>query len=90
MFAEHMAEMTALVDAIVFQRLDANIAANLLGRGQIIVTTHQALANELGTVRENVTRLLQRFQRASMNELSREHIYIIHITALRALCGNVT
>jgi CRP/FNR family transcriptional regulator len=85
MFAERMADLTSLVDAIAFHRLDQRLAATLLGRGQVIETTHQALADELGTVREIVTRLLRRFERAGMVELSREHIRIKDVAALRAM-----
>jgi CRP/FNR family transcriptional regulator, anaerobic regulatory protein len=85
MFAERMADLTSLVDAIAFHRLDQRLAATLLGRGQVIDITHQALADELGTVREIVTRLLRRFERADMVELSREHIRIKDVAALRSL-----
>ncbi len=85
MFAERMADLTSLVDAIAFHRLDQRLAATLLGHGQVIVTTHQALADELGTVREIVTRLLRRFERSGLVELSREHIRILDSAALRAL-----
>lgn len=85
MFAERMADLTSLVDAIAFHRLDQRLAAALLGRGQVIEITHQALADELGTVREIVTRLLRRFERAGMVELSREHIALKDVAALRTL-----
>jgi CRP/FNR family transcriptional regulator len=49
--------------------------------------THQALADELGTVREIVTRLLHRFERDGWITLSREHIHIIKSAELRALAG---
>jgi len=51
LFAERMADLTALIEAVAFQRLDQRLAAALLGHGSPIKTTHQALADELGTVR---------------------------------------
>lgn len=87
MFAERMADLTALVDAVAFRRLDQRLAAALLGRGQDVPITHQALADELGTVREIVTRLLHRFERDGWIALSREHIHIIRSAELRALAG---
>lgn len=87
MFAERMADLTSLVDAIAFHRLDQRLAAALLGRGQVIAITHQALADELGTVREIVTRLLRRFERAGMVALSREHIRLTNVAALRGLAN---
>lgn len=82
-FAERMADLAALVDAIAFQRLDERLAAALLGRGPSLALTHQALAEELGTVREIVTRLLRRFEREGWVALSREQIRILDSAALR-------
>lgn len=87
LFAERMADLTALIDAVAFRRLDARLAGALLGHGQELSTTHQALADNLGTVREIITRLLRRFEREGWVELSRECIRIIDSTALRQLAG---
>jgi CRP/FNR family transcriptional regulator len=85
LFAERMADLTGLIDAVAFQRLDQRLAATLLGRGQNLALTHQQLANELGTVREMVSRLLRRFEREGWVELAREHIHIRDSKALRAI-----
>ncbi len=84
LFAERMADLTTLVDAIAFHRLDQRLAAALLGHGPELAVTHQALAQELGTVREIVTRLLRRFEREGWVELARERIRILDSAALRA------
>jgi len=52
-----------------------------LGRGPDLALSHQALADELGTVREIVTRLLRRFEREGWGTLGREHIHIVHSAA---------
>jgi CRP/FNR family transcriptional regulator len=85
LFAERMADLTGLIDAVAFQRLDQRLAASLLGRGQNLALTHQQLANELGTVREMVSRLLRRFEREGWVELARERIQIRDSKALRAI-----
>ena len=85
LFAERMADLTGLIDAVAFQRLDQRLAATLLGRGQSLALTHQQLANELGTVREMVSRLLRRFEREGWVELARENIHIRDSKALRAV-----
>ena len=85
LFAERMADLTGLIDAVAFQRLDQRLAATLLGRGQNLALTHQQLANELGTVREMVSRLLRRFEREGWVELARENIHIRDSKALRAI-----
>jgi CRP/FNR family transcriptional regulator len=87
LFAERMADLTGLIDAVAFQRLDQRLAAALLGRGQNLSLTHQDLADELGTVREIVSRLLRRFEREGWVELSRERIHIHNSTALRAVAA---
>jgi CRP/FNR family transcriptional regulator len=49
--------------------------------------THQELADELGTVREIVSRLLRRFEREGWVELSRERIQIRNSAALRSVAA---
>ncbi|MBS3998706.1 MAG: Crp/Fnr family transcriptional regulator [Hydrogenophaga sp.] len=90
LFATRMADLTALIEAIAFQRLDSRLAGTLLGHGQQVRATHQALADELGTVREIVTRLLHRFERDGLVELSRECITIRDSAALRLLASAQT
>jgi CRP/FNR family transcriptional regulator len=85
LFAERLADLTGLIDAVAFQRLDQRLAATLLGRGLSLALTHQQLANELGTVREMVSRLLRRFEREGWVELARENILIRDSKALRAV-----
>ena len=90
LFAERMADLTSLIDAVAFHKLDRRLAAALLGHGQQLAMTHQALANELGTVREIVTRLLRRFEREGWVALGREQIQIVNGAALRALAASLS
>jgi CRP/FNR family transcriptional regulator len=85
LFAERMADLAGLIDAVAFRRLDQRLAAALLGHGVQRRITHQGLADELGTVREIVTRLLHRFEREGWVELGREQIRVLDGAALRAL-----
>ena len=82
-----MTDLSALVESIAFQRLDSRLAGTLLGHGTEVHTTHQALADELGTVREIVTRLLHRFEREGLVALSRECITIRDSAGLRAIAA---
>jgi CRP/FNR family transcriptional regulator len=88
-FADRLADLMALAEAVAFQRLDQRLAHTLLGHGAVVHATHQMLADELGTVREIVTRLLKRFERSGWVSLSRERISIVDAAALRALAGAV-
>lgn len=86
-FADRLADLMALAEAVAFQRLDQRLAATLLGHGEVLQTSHQALADELGTVREIVTRLLRRFERAGWLALGRERIELKDAAALRRLAA---
>lgn len=86
-FADRLADLMALAEAVAFQRLDQRLASALLGHGDVLQTSHQALADELGTVREMVTRLLRRFERAGWLALGRERIELRDAAALRRLAA---
>lgn len=64
-----------------------SLSSALLGHGATIQRTHQSLADELGTVREIVTRLLTRFERDGWIQLGRERVDIVNAGALRSLAG---
>lgn len=83
--AARMAELMALVEAVAFQRLDRRLARALLGRGQMVHATHQQLADELGTAREMVSRLLRRFEDQGLVRLGREQIELLEENALRGI-----
>lgn len=86
-FADRLADLMALAEAVAFQRLDQRLASTLLGHGSVVHGTHQALADELGTVREIVTRLLKRFERAGWVAIGRERVEILDAAALRTLAA---
>jgi CRP/FNR family transcriptional regulator len=65
-----------LVEEVAFHRLDQRLARLLLSRGDDIHATHQALAEELGSVREIVSRLLKGFAAQGLLSLGREHILV--------------
>ena len=90
LFAERMSDLMQLVEAVAFQRLDQRLAALLLGKGRVVHTTHQQLADELGSVREIVTRLLRRFADQGLVSLSREQVEILDPAGLRAVAANDT
>lgn len=89
LFADRLADLMALAEAVAFQRLDQRLAAALLGHGATLKLTHQALADELGTAREIITRLLRRFELAGWVSLGRERIELRDAAALRALAAGV-
>ncbi|MCE2947439.1 MAG: Crp/Fnr family transcriptional regulator [bacterium] len=87
LFSARLGELMALVEAVAFQRLDQRLAALLLGRGRVLQVTHQSIADELGSVREIVTRLLHHFADDGLVRLSRERIEILDPVRLRAVAS---
>jgi CRP/FNR family transcriptional regulator len=87
LFAERISDLLQLVEAVAFHRLDQRLAALLLGKGKVIHTTHQALADELGSVREIVSRLLKSFAEQGLVSLGREQIEIVDAAGLRRLAS---
>lgn len=89
LFAERLADLMGLVEAIAFHRLDRRIAAALLGRGRRIEMTHQQLADEVGSVREIVTRVLRGFADLGLVRLGRGSIELLDASGLRRVAeGN--
>ncbi len=82
-----IAGLMQLIEEVAFRKLDQRLAALLLGKGPSVHTTHQQLADELGTVREIVTRLLRRFERDGLARCGREQIELLDAAALRTLAS---
>jgi CRP/FNR family transcriptional regulator len=82
LFSDRMTDLMQLVSAVAFQKLDQRLAALLLSRASPIHTTHQALADELGSVREIISRLLRQFAEQGWIKLGREQIDVVDIKSL--------
>jgi CRP/FNR family transcriptional regulator, anaerobic regulatory protein len=80
-FTQRLADLMALVDAIFTHRLDQRLAARLLAHGEknggVFATTHQQLADELGSIREVVSRLLRQFSGEGWISVERGAIRIL-------------
>jgi CRP/FNR family transcriptional regulator len=79
-----------VVEQIVFMSLDRRIAMHLLEQAAIaqsdsFAITHDAIARDLGTAREVVTRMLSRFQEDKLVKLSRGGITLKNREELYAL-----
>jgi CRP/FNR family transcriptional regulator, anaerobic regulatory protein len=84
-YSERMAELLALVEAVAFQRLDQRLAARLLDPQASLAVSHAALARELGSVREIVSRLLGQFAERGLVRLTRAQIEVLDPDGLRQL-----
>ena len=83
LFAERITGLMQLLSAVAFQKLDQRLAALLAGKPSPLYATHQALADELGSVREIVSRLLKNFAEQGWIRLGREQIEIVDADALK-------
>jgi CRP/FNR family transcriptional regulator len=83
LFSERMAELMQLVEEVAFRKLDQRLAALLLGKGRVVHATHQQLADELGSVREMVSRLLKGFAEQGLVKLGREQVEVLNAAGLR-------
>ena len=86
LFSDRLAELMQLVEEVAFHRLDQRLAKLLLGKpGSTLQATHQQLAEELGSVREIVSRLLKGFAAQGLVALGREQIVLLDRDGLKAL-----
>ena len=87
LFAERMADLMQLVEEVAFKKLDQRLAGLLLGKGRMVHATHQQLADELGSVREMVSRLLKGFAEQGLVRLSREQVELLDPAGLRRVAA---
>ncbi|MBK6910338.1 MAG: Crp/Fnr family transcriptional regulator [bacterium] len=96
LMSQRIADMMALIEEITFGKMDERIAHFLLdkftGEGtylRSIHVTHEQIADELGTAREVVSRLLKEFERAGALELGRGRVRMVNERLLRAFAGEL-
>jgi CRP/FNR family transcriptional regulator len=87
LFSERMADLMQLVEEVAFRKLDQRLAALLLGKGRLVHATHQQLADELGSVREIVSRLLKGFAEQGLVKLGREQVEVLDAVGLRRVAS---
>jgi len=75
-FSIRTALLLELVNQVAFNKLDQRLAARLLELGPVVAMTHQQLADELGTTREIVSRILESFADQGAVCLERKRISV--------------
>jgi CRP/FNR family transcriptional regulator len=85
MYGERLAQVMELVEEVAFRRLDARLAQLLVQRGPLVSATQQSLADDLGSVREIVSRLLRQFEARGWVELGRGSVTVRDAHALSRL-----
>ena len=89
LFAERISDLMQTVEAVAFKRLDQRLATLLLQRGPQVRATHQQLADELGSVREIVSRIVGGFADRGLVKTGREQITVLDEAGLRRVSGVV-
>lgn len=88
LFAERIGELMQLVEEVAFARLDQRLAKLILARNEVSLNvTHQQLADELGSVREIVSRLLKGFVAQGLVSLSREQLTVTNRQGLQNIAA---
>jgi CRP/FNR family transcriptional regulator len=85
LLSERLSTVMAVVEEVVFQRMDRRVASWLLSRSQTsnpIQTTHQGIAAELGSSREVISRLLEDFSQKGWVEVGRGTVEILDMDEL--------
>ena len=87
-YSQRLTDIITLVEEISFGRIDVRLAKALLQHvvgDMLIHITHQALATELGSAREVISRQLKDFERKGWVKLQRGSIEIINNGAIEEL-----
>ena len=87
-YANRISDLMHVVEEVAFERMDKRLAHKLLALspdGGALDITHQALAVELGSAREVVSRLMKEFVRRGWIAAGRGRIDIVDREALAAI-----
>ena len=85
--SQRLSDVITVVEEVAFQRMDRRIAKYLYKEqqrnGTILSITHQDIADEVGTAREVVTRVLRDLESRQIVKLFRGKIELLGITQLQ-------
>ncbi len=93
MMHKKMVHLLYLIEELTFARMDRRIAAFLLnkfsadGFSQTLQITHGQIADELGSAREVISRLLKELEKSGAVELGRGRVQIRNENMLRMYAG---
>jgi CRP/FNR family transcriptional regulator len=84
-FADRVLQLMEFIELVGFGQLDQRVAHSLRDMPKVIQTTHQQLAEEVGSVREVVSRVLKRLEDQGVLALARGRITIVDREALNRI-----
>lgn len=83
--AQRLASVMNVVDEVAFRRLDQRVAGVIAARavtGNAVLITHQEIADELGSAREAVSRVLEDLAAKGLVSSARGRIEVLDLPAL--------
>ena len=86
--SSRFSDMMWIFEQFVFKSLDTRLADYLLNQeynNNVINITHEKIANELGTAREVISRILKYFEKENIVKLGRNKITIINDKKLKEI-----
>jgi len=87
LLSDRLSSVISIIDEILFQRMDQRLASWLLENADLesaIEVTHQEIADELGSSREVISRILEDFNQEGLIETGRGAITLIDIEDLKS------
>jgi len=91
LFSDRLEHVLSLVDAIAFQRTDARLARFIITHADIsrgvAELTHDSAAREIGTAREVVSRILERFADQGLIQTERGRVRLLDPDALAEIAN---
>jgi len=87
LLSERLSTVMAVVDEVVFKRMDRRVGTLLLNQARVqnpIRVTHQEIAAELGSSREVISRILEDFSKEGLVESGRGTIEVLDMKGLEA------
>lgn len=88
--SQRITSLMRVVDEVAFQRLDRRVAALLVKRtseGSLIPITHQEIADELGSSREVISRVLEDFSSRGLIRTGRGQVEVLDAAGLEKTAG---
>ncbi len=81
LFSRRFNEIIELLEEVTFGKLNERLSEYLIEKSSndLLLTSHQMIANDLGTSREVISRLLKDFERKGQVALSRNQVKIIRL-----------
>ena len=90
-FSSRLSVVMGLVEEVAFRKMDERLAAYLLRRtesGERLKETQEAIAAQLGTAREVVSRILSDFERKGLVKTGRGYVDVLERDELKSFSGS--